>query len=303
MSEKRKEEAEVLHCIFAEDFEVVEPDSLWAVSILNKKAKLLFHLPPDYPESRPVPMVQSDDIDASLLLLDESFLDSDLVFEQGTACCYDWILAIEDHLGSRLEGAGVNLEVAHVVEEEALGQEVVDYYAADDDCAIPDEDYYLQFAKEQSEGLAKKMAKKNKAGGSSASSVPDIYHSQPFTEKKSTFQGHCACVKSKEDVIAVLNKLYENSKVKKATHNQYAYRFRTEGTLIADNEDDGEAQAGKKLAELLELKKVENVLVVVSRWYGGVLMGADRFKAIARAAGDVLSLIPMSERSGGNGSG
>ena len=55
-----------------------------------------------------------------------------------------------------------------------------------------------------------------------------------------------------------------------------------------DNDDDGEAAAGKKLAELLQMKKVDNVLCVVSRWYGGVLMGPDRFKCIARAATIVL---------------
>jgi putative IMPACT (imprinted ancient) family translation regulator len=41
---------------------------------------------------------------------------------------------------------------------------------------------------------------------------------------------------------------------------------------------------------LLEILEVENVLVVVSRWYGGVLLGADRFKHINQAARDALEV-------------
>jgi len=39
---------------------------------------------------------------------------------------------------------------------------------------------------------------------------------------------------------------------------------------------------------LLELCHVENVLVVVSRWFGGELLGAARFKWIASVAKDGL---------------
>jgi putative IMPACT (imprinted ancient) family translation regulator len=38
----------------------------------------------------------------------------------------------------------------------------------------------------------------------------------------------------------------------------------------------------------LEILELENVLVVVSRWYGGILLGADRFKHINQAARDAL---------------
>lgn len=57
---------------------------------------------------------------------------------------------------------------------------------------------------------------------------------------------------------------------------------------ISDCDDDGETAAGGRLAHLLEILEMENVLVVVSRWYGGTLLGPDRFKLINQAARDAL---------------
>lgn len=46
--------------------------------------------------------------------------------------------------------------------------------------------------------------------------------------------------------------------------------------MMQDNDDDGEAAAGGRIAHLMQLMEVVNVLVVVSRWYGGVKLGPDR---------------------------
>ncbi len=51
---------------------------------------------------------------------------------------------------------------------------------------------------------------------------------------------------------------------------------------------DGETAAGSRLAHLLEVMGARDVLVVVSRWFGGVLLGADRFKHINNCARDLL---------------
>lgn len=56
---------------------------------------------------------------------------------------------------------------------------------------------------------------------------------------------------------------------------QYAYRFSetlSNGSTILkhDNDDDGEDAAGSRLAQLLEMRKEDGVLVLVSRWYGGM---------------------------------
>ncbi|RLN58908.1 hypothetical protein BBJ29_000199 [Phytophthora kernoviae] len=66
-----------------------------------------------------------------------------------------------------------------------------------------------------------------------------------------------------------------------------AYRIIGDFT-VKDNDEDGEHGAGSKLSNLLELLKAENVAVVVTRWYGGIKLGPDRFKHINASARQVL---------------
>lgn len=56
----------------------------------------------------------------------------------------------------------------------------------------------------------------------------------------------------------------------------------------ADYDDDGETQAGARLKHLLEVLDLTGVLVVVTRWFGGIHLGPDRFKHINQAARDAL---------------
>jgi putative IMPACT (imprinted ancient) family translation regulator len=55
-----------------------------------------------------------------------------------------------------------------------------------------------------------------------------------------------------------------------------------------DNEDDGEDGAGPRLAQLLEMRGEDGVLVVVSRWYGGIKLGPKRFAHITNVARELL---------------
>ncbi|CAI5468769.1 unnamed protein product [Closterium sp. Yama58-4] len=119
-----------------------------------------------------------------------------------------------------------------------------------------------------------------------------IVHGVPFTEKRSTFQAHLAPVSSPADVAAVMDVLLANRKIAGATHNIMAYRIVTAGAsgsaVIQDNDDDGEAAAGSRLMHLLQIVGAANVVVVVSRWFGGVLLGPDRFRHINNAARSLL---------------
>ncbi|XP_015281020.1 PREDICTED: protein IMPACT-like [Gekko japonicus] len=92
------------------------------------------------------------------------------------------------------------------------------------------------------------------------------------------------------EVKSVLAKLHENKKIASATHNIYAYRIYCEDkqTFLQDSEDDGETAAGGRLLHLMQILDVRNVLVVVSRWYGGILLGPDRFKHINNCARNIL---------------
>jgi putative IMPACT (imprinted ancient) family translation regulator len=57
---------------------------------------------------------------------------------------------------------------------------------------------------------------------------------------------------------------------------------------MQDFDDDGEAGAGSRLLKLLQIVNACNVIVVVSRWYGGILLGPSRFQFITNAARSLL---------------
>uniref|UniRef100_A0A8C5LL58 Protein IMPACT n=1 Tax=Jaculus jaculus TaxID=51337 RepID=A0A8C5LL58_JACJA len=120
--------------------------------------------------------------------------------------------------------------------------------------------------------------------------LPPIDHGVPITDRRSTFQAHLAPVVCPKQVKMVLAKLYETKKIASATHNIYAYRIYCEDkhTFLQDCEDDGETAAGGRLLHLMEILNVRNVMVVVSRWYGGILLGPDRFKHINNCARNIL---------------
>jgi hypothetical protein len=142
-----------------------------------------------------------------------------------------------------------------------------------------------------------------------------IYHGEPITDRKSTFQAHVCSVSNKRDVELALKQLLSDKKIQRAHHPcMYAFRITQhiplestvgEGSviLLADNNDDGEAGAGSKLANLLEILHADNVLVMVTRWYGGIHLGPDRFKHIANSARLALVEGGHIDRVEGTGSG
>jgi len=127
---------------------------------------------------------------------------------------------------------------------------------------------------------------------SSLELCPDIVTGEILEDRRSVFQGHTASVKSQEEVQLVLRKLYTNKKIAQATHNISAYRIYLpeKKSWLADCDDDGEDAAGGRLLHLLEILDITDRLVVVSRWFGGIKLGPDRFKLINNAARLVLKI-------------
>jgi hypothetical protein len=112
-----------------------------------------------------------------------------------------------------------------------------------------------------------------------------------ITEKKSVFVARAAAASSPDEAKAFIQHLIATDKrVAKATHNMAAWRIRgADGTTsYQDCDDDGETAAGGRLLHLLQVMDCWGVCVVVSRWYGGVKLGPDRFRLINSAARDVL---------------
>ena len=116
--------------------------------------------------------------------------------------------------------------------------------------------------------------------------------SAEFTEKKSVFIGYAAPVSSEEearDFIASIKKKHAD-----ARHNVSAYVL---GGGIMHSSDDGEPSgtAGVPVLEVIKKSGVTNTVVVVTRYFGGILLGAGgllrAYSAAARAAIDAAGVV------------
>ncbi|MCJ1245575.1 eIF2 kinase Gcn2p negative regulator [Trapelia coarctata] len=116
--------------------------------------------------------------------------------------------------------------------------------------------------------------------------------------KKSIFVARACSVSSPAQAAAYISILLAtDKKLAKATHNISAYRIRNQSSetpghnrelVYQDCDDDGETAAGGRLLHLLQVTDVWGVLVVVSRWFGGVKLGPDRFRVISEVAREAL---------------
>lgn len=86
----------------------------------------------------------------------------------------------------------------------------------------------------------------------------------------------CAC-RSKAEALEALKQLKRKKKFAKATHNSWAMISSDEGPI---KNDDGEAGAGMIIVRMLEREDISDHLVIVTRWFGGVHLGGDRFRRI-----------------------
>ena len=84
-------------------------------------------------------------------------------------------------------------------------------------------------------------------------------------------------VQDRAGAEAFLIELKRAKKFAKATHHSWACVFSTDGPVKAD---DGEAGAGAVILKMLEREGLLDHIVVVTRWYGGVHLGGDRFAHI-----------------------
>ena len=84
-------------------------------------------------------------------------------------------------------------------------------------------------------------------------------------------------VTSRADCTAFIADLKRVRKFAKATHHSWACVLRDGGPL---KDDDGESGAGAVILRMLEREGLVDVIVVVTRWYGGVHLGGDRFAHI-----------------------
>jgi hypothetical protein len=110
-----------------------------------------------------------------------------------------------------------------------------------------------------------------------------------ISDRGSTFQPHAIKITKTDDIKKYLDYLKSNNKIQKATHNILAYRIIDSKKNITEGfDEDGEDDAGKPLLGILQKLKVVNMMVVVSRWFGGVFLYNDRFRHINDSAKDLI---------------
>lgn len=100
--------------------------------------------------------------------------------------------------------------------------------------------------------------------------------------KYSVSGGHV--VGEKTDIKQRLTHYLSDKYFKKATHNTYAYRITdAEGFVLEGKNDDGETGAGQCILTVLQRENMINCIVVVTRYFWGVHLQADRFRHVIDA--------------------
>jgi uncharacterized YigZ family protein len=94
-----------------------------------------------------------------------------------------------------------------------------------------------------------------------------------FTEKKSRFITSVAPINSENEALQFLEKV--RSQYWDARHNVYAYKIVAE-SVVQRYSDDGEpaGTAGMPIMEAINRLNIINVILIVTRYFGGILLGA-----------------------------
>ena len=109
-----------------------------------------------------------------------------------------------------------------------------------------------------------------------------------YTVNRSRFIGRCFPVDSEEAALCLLGDI--RKKHWDATHNCFAYRIGE--NAAARFSDDGEpgGTAGKPIMDVLTGRGLTNVLCVVTRYFGGILLGAGGLvRAYSKSAADAVA--------------
>ena len=122
--------------------------------------------------------------------------------------------------------------------------------------------------------------------------------SAEIVEKKSKFIASIFYVETREeaeDIIKDINKKYHD-----ARHNCYAYRIYNESGIVEKSSDDGEPSgtAGAPMLTILSKNNLANVLVIVTRYFGGILLGTGGLvKAYSSATALALEKANVIEKN------
>lgn len=121
--------------------------------------------------------------------------------------------------------------------------------------------------------------------------------SAEMIERKSLFIGTAAPIASEAEARELIEEM--RRKYHDATHNVYAYQL--SGGAIARYSDDGEPQgtAGIPVLNIVKMSGVSDLSVVVTRYFGGILLGAGglvrAYAASAKLAIEAAGIVVMTD--------
>lgn len=101
--------------------------------------------------------------------------------------------------------------------------------------------------------------------------VPTGFGEDEFTEKKSRFIGRIWLVETEEDALARIQEMKKQHY--DATHNCWAYIIKDGAVRFSDDGEPG-GTAGMPMIQVLQREGLYNVVCVVTRYFGGILLGA-----------------------------
>ena len=101
--------------------------------------------------------------------------------------------------------------------------------------------------------------------------VPTQFGEAEFIEKKSRFIGRIWPVETEEEALAKIQEMKKQHY--DATHNCWAYIIRDGAVRFSDDGEPG-GTAGMPMLQVLQREELHNVVCVVTRYFGGILLGA-----------------------------
>ena len=115
-----------------------------------------------------------------------------------------------------------------------------------------------------------------------------------FIEKKSRFIGHIFLTETEEEALFYLKEMRDN--YWDATHNVYAYIIKDGPTRFSDDGEPG-GTAGMPVLDVLQREGIYNVLCVVTRYFGGTLLGTGGLvRAYSKSAKLALDAAGISRK-------
>ena len=101
--------------------------------------------------------------------------------------------------------------------------------------------------------------------------VPTGFGEDEFIEKKSRFIGRAWLVETEEEALSKIQEMKKQHY--DATHNCWAYIIKDGAVRFSDDGEPG-GTAGMPMLQVLQREGLYNIVCVVTRYFGGILLGA-----------------------------